>query len=327
MRAISVGQTGPPEVLRLVELPDPLTGKGQVLIAVAAAGVILADVLLRSGAFPLPHTLPWTPGFDAAGTVVAVGDEVDPSLIGQRVIAGTGGVGGYAERTVAAVAEVFPIPDRLPTEQAVGVFQSGRTAASLLRLVRIEHGETVLIDAAAGSTGSLLVQLAPARGATVLAAARGSAKTGGLQRLGADVVVDYARDTWVDQVREATGGKGADVTFESVGGDVGRQAWLATADHGGRFVVYGTASGRGSAIGTDEIAFRGITLIRGLGQPDPDHADPAEGRRRDSLHVLAEAAEGRLVAEIGGRFPLEHTAKAHRLIETRQNTGKLVLLP
>jgi NADPH2:quinone reductase len=321
VRAIQVSRTGPPEVLELVDLPVPAVLPGTVLVDMAIAGVLLADVLFRSGRLDAP--LPFVPGVDVAGRVEAVGDGVDGGLLGRRVVVNTGSFGGYAERVRVPAGDAYEIPDGLSWEQAVGVFQSGRTALRVLKCAHVTPGESVLVDAAAGSTGSLLVQLAKAAGARVVAAAGSASKAGLLERLGADAFVDYSRPEWTTALLDATGGRGPDVTFESVGGEIGRAAWLATAKHGGRFVVYGAASGA-TAISSQEVLDGGVSVLATsrLAGPDPEKA-----ARENSRHVLDEAAAGRLVAEIGGRFPLERAREAHALIESRQNVGRLLLFP
>ncbi len=320
MRAVQVTRFGGPEVLRVAELHEPEAGRGEALVDVEAAGIILMDTRWRRG--PAPREVPFTPGFEVGGTVRAVGEGVPAELVGRRVVAGAGSAGGYASVAVVPAKDLFAVPEELAMDQAVGVFQSGRTAIGVLRQVEVVPGESVLLTAAAGSVGSLLVQLVGSRGGRVLAAVGSASKAAFLRRLGAEVVLNYGDDGWVDAARDATEGDGARLTLECVGGEVGRGAWLATAEHGGRFLAYGWASGGGTPIGTDEIARRGITLISGLGNPST-----ARQRREDAEYALAEAAAGRLVAEIGGRFALAEAEQAHRLIEERANTGKLLLIP
>ncbi|MGQ0832059.1 MAG: quinone oxidoreductase family protein [Microthrixaceae bacterium] len=318
MRAIQVFETGPPEVLTLTDLPDPTPGPGQVLIEVAAAGVNLADARFRSG--DLPARLPFIPGYDAVGSVAAVGDGVDDELVGQVVAAATGICGGYAELVLAAVGDVFLVPAGLSIQHAAGVFQSGRSALRILRRAGIKRGDTALISAAAGSTGILLVQLVSALGATVVAVVGDASKAALPAQLGATLVVDGSKGSWVGEVLEATDGAGVDVALESVGGETGRLAFLSTAPGHGTMVVFGWASGAGTMFSTDEVARRGVTVSSGLA-PYPT---PAEARA-DAEQVLAAAASGDLHAPIGGTFSLADAAQAHRLLESRRSTGKLVL--
>lgn len=192
-------------------------------------------------------------------------------------------------------------------------------------MAQIEPGETVLITAAAGNTGSQLVQLAKAASTgTVIGAAGGKEKLAVVSRLGADVVIDYREHDWVEQVRNVTGGKGADVVIDAVGGTIGHQAFEATANGSGRLVVYGSSSGTETTIGMHELAMRGITVIGALGI--------AMARTEQETHAnmeaaLQEAAAGRLVAVIGQRYPLERAADAHAAIEARQAIGMALLIP
>lgn len=318
MRAIQVFETGPPEVLTLTELADPSPGPGQVLVEVVAAGVNLADARFRSG--DLPAALPFTPGYDAVGPVVAVGEGVDEGLVGRVVAAATGIAGGYAELAVAGAGNVVPLPDGLSIRDAVAVFQSGRSALRILRRAGVRPGDTVLITAAAGSTGILLLQLVQELGASVVAVVGDATKVSRPAQLGAAVVIDASRGPWVSQVLDATSGTGVDVALESVGGETGRLAFLATAPNHGRMVIIGWASGAGTALSTDEIARRGVTVSSGL-SPYPTEAEA----RADAERILAAAAARDLEAPIGGVFPLGDAAGAHRLLESRRSTGKLVL--
>jgi NADPH2:quinone reductase len=253
------------------------------------------------------------------------GQDADQSLVGKPVVARSMAGGGYAEQIAVDAATVFRIPAGLSVEQAVGVFLAGQTAVSLLKTVRVEAGEAVLITAAAGSVGSLLVQLAKAAGASpVIGAARGKEKLAVVSRLGADAAIDYSEDNWVEQVREATGGKGADVVLESVGGAIGLQAFEATANGHGRIGVYGASSGTGITIEALNLARRGVTLVGSLGMA---MAVTEQETRANAETVLAEAAAGRLTAVIGQTYPLDRAAEAHTALEARKTIGKVLLIP
>ncbi|MGH3207567.1 MAG: quinone oxidoreductase family protein, partial [Trebonia sp.] len=209
MRAIMVERFGEPDVLVVRDVDDPEPGADQVLVDVRMAGVAYGDVIVRSGLYPLP--LPWIPGIEVAGQVIAVGPGADESLLGKSVVATTAGqAGGYAERAVATAAYTFPVPDGLAPETALVVFQAGALARGLLSAVRLDAGDSVLITAAAGRVGSLLVQWAKAAGATVIGAAS-KAKLDAVTGFGADHAVDYGALGWADQVRGLTGGRGATV--------------------------------------------------------------------------------------------------------------------
>lgn len=323
MRIVQARQFGPPDVLQVEEAEEPQAGPGQVIIDVKAAGVGFGDTLIRSGKYPFP--LPFVPGWEVGGRIARVGPDGDRSLIGQPVVARLTSGGGYAERVAVDAATLFRIPTGLSIEQAVGVFLAGQTAVSLHKVIRITAGEVVLITAAAGSVGSLLVQLAKAAGAgTVIGAARGKGKLDEISRLGADIAIDYSEEDWVEQVREVTGGKGADVVIDSVGGNIGQQALEVTANGHGRLAVFGVSSGSAITIETLGLARRGITVIGALGIM---LAMSEQEMRANAEFALAEAAAGRLVAMIGQTYPLERAVEAHAALESRQTIGKVLLIP
>ncbi|NUW44782.1 zinc-binding dehydrogenase [Nonomuraea rhodomycinica] len=319
MRAIQVAEFGGPEVLSPVELPDPTPGPGQVVVAMAAADVIFLDTLLRAGWGQefFPRTLPYVPGGGGAGEVLETGEGVDPAWIGRRVVARTGT--GYAERVVASVEEITPVPDGLATETAAALIHDGVTALMMDRLGVPEKGEWVLVSAAAGGAGSLLVQLAVDAGARVVAAASSDAKLALARELGAEAVVDYSRPDWVERVREATGG-GAALVYDGAGGPLGTAALGAVSD-GGRFVTYGTAEGF-AAPSPEEAARRGIRVFTPLLDGPPDQ----ETARGLMELALEHAVEGRLRPSIGATYPLERAADAHRSLAARATVGKSLLL-
>ncbi|RII09214.1 Phthiocerol synthesis polyketide synthase type I PpsC [Streptomyces sp. YIM 130001] len=319
MRAIQVAAFGAPEVLAPVDLPDPVPGPGQVVVGMVAADVIFLDTLLRSGWGQdiFPRTLPYVPGGGGAGEVLAVGDGVDPDRIGRHVAVRTGT--GYAEQVVASEEEVMPIPDGLAPTTAAALVHDGVTALDLHRLGAPRSGEWVLVSAAAGGAGSLLVQLAVDAGARVVAAASSDAKRALASDLGAEVVVDYTRADWIEQVREATGG-GAALAYDGAGGALGSSTLDALAD-GGRFVTYGTADGF-AAPDRESAERRNIRLLEPLADGPPD-----QGHVRELLdQALKYAADGRLRPAIGATYPLDRAADAHRALAARTTVGKSLLL-
>lgn len=322
MRAVRVAEFGPPEVMRTEHVPDPEPGHGEVLIDVVAVAVQFVDTLVRAGkSAAVPR--PYTPGRDVAGVVGAVGPGVDPALVGARVSGQTAGSGGYAERVVLDRRALHLLPDSVSSEDAAGLLGHGLTAAGLIEVTRVREGETVLVEAAAGGVGSLLVQLAKIAGARVVGAARGDHKLELVRKLGADAAVDYGAPGWVEEVRRAADGRGVDLVLDSVGGEVGRQA-VDTLAPGGRFAVYGVASGSGTEIPSGLVYGRGLTVI-GYGAANPG-IDPARFHAQQA-GVLAEAAIGRLTAVIGRRFWLEDAAEAHRALASRETVGTVLLIP
>ena len=231
------------------------------MVEVAAAGVNFIETTVRAGAFArTANQAPYAPGNEVGGVLLEVGPGVDPALVSRRVVTGTGGRGGYAERAVAAADGLVEIPDGLDTETAVALFVHGRTAVGLVRETRPQKGERVLVEAAGGGVGSLLVQLAKRAGATVVAVAGGERKLELARGLGADVAVDYRDPGWAEAVRREVGEGGLEVVFDSVGGDVGREAFDLLAG-GGRFAVFGFASGAATEVTAGEILGKGVTVI------------------------------------------------------------------
>jgi len=301
---------GPPEVLVPGEAPDPEPGPGQVLVETAWAGVTFVETMVRAGRSPQPGGGPELPvilGNAVCGPVSAG----EPDLVGKVVVASLNGRGGYAERAVAAAGDAFPVPDGLEPAHALALLADGRTAVGLTTLVPPRPGERVLVEAAAGGVGSLLVQLAARAGAHVIAAASSETKLARARALGAAETVDYAAPGWAVAVAPV------DLVYDGVGGEIGAAA-LDLVAPGGRFAVFGLASG--APTDTAPAAARGIA-VTGM------DALRAIGARRHEFArtALAEAAAGRLEPLVGQLAPLERAAQAHRAIETRKVSGKTLL--
>ncbi|MER6347591.1 zinc-binding dehydrogenase [Streptomyces sp. NPDC001595] len=326
MRAIRLHAFGPAENLVLEEVEDPAPGPGQLRIAVAAAGVHLLDTALREGLRgPLPAVpeLPTVPGREVAGVVDALGEGVDGIWLGKRVVAHLGfAPGGYAALAVTGAERVHEIPENLDFAQAVAMIGTGRTVMGIVQFAEPGPDDVVVVPAAAGGIGTLLVQYARNAGATVVGLAGGPAKTAKVQANGADLAVDYTDPSWPEKVRAWLGGRAATLVFDGVGGDAAR-ASVALLGPGGRHLVFGW-SGEGLHDGTPYLVegvseqVLGPVMTRKAGGPDPI--------RTLELRALAEAAAGRLVPAVH-RFPLAEAAAAHRALETRGTTGKVVLEP
>jgi NADPH2:quinone reductase len=326
MYQVQMAEYGPPSVLHLVEVPDAEPGPGQVAIRTAAAGITFVETQVRAGRSPRPGPGPALPavlGSGVEGTIVSAGPDVDPALVGMRVVTATGGLGGYADRVVVDAADPVPVPEGLARGTAVALLADGRTALALIRAAAVTMGDRVLATAAAGGVGSLLVQLARAAGARHVAAAASSTRKLDVARtLGADVLADYSSPGWAEQVRAVTGA--LDVVFDGVGGDIGNDA-LGLLGRGGRFLAYGAASGTftgASGIERREISSRGIEFI-----PGNTVVRTAEDNRALVEQGLALAAAGRLSPTIGQVFPLSKAADAHAAIEARATIGKTILVP
>jgi NADPH2:quinone reductase len=312
MRAVWLKEFGGPEVLVGGDAPDPEPGPGQVLVEVVFANITFVETQFRSGRQgPFKAELPVIPGNGVGGVVSAAGEGVDGELVGKMVVTGTGGSGGYAQRAVVDAAGLFEVPQGVALDNAVALLADGRTATGLVRAAAIRPGERVLVEAAAGGVGGLLVQLAKTAGAEVIGVAGGARKVGGVRDLGADLALDYREPGWAERVGPV------DVVFDGVGGDVGTAAFKLLR-RGGRMVVFGLSSGSWTEISEDDALARGVTVVRGIGNP----AELAEFTRS----ALAEAAAGRLRPVIGQRFPLERAADAHAAIESRGTVGKTLLV-
>jgi NADPH2:quinone reductase len=315
MRAVWLTEFGGPEVLVAGEAADPVAGPGRAVIEVHFANITFVETQFRARGFgPGPAELPVIPGNGVGGFVVAVGAGVDRALLGKRVVSSTGGSGAYAERVAVDAAGVFPVPDELELDRAVAVLADGRTANMLVRNAGLRRGERVLVEAAAGGVGTLLVQLAHNAGAVVVAAAGDARKLALARELGAEVAVDYRRSDWIARVRDGVGT--VDVVFDGVGGDIGRAAF-ELLDRGGRILSFGLAGGEWADISDAAAVGRGVTVV----QPN---ATPEE-MRAFTIAALADTAAGRLRPVIGQRFALERAADAHAAIEARATVGKTLL--
>jgi NADPH2:quinone reductase len=310
---------GPPAVLMASEVPDPVVALGQALIVVEVANVTFVETQVRAGRPPHPSMLPPLPailGNGVGGVVVSVGSADDSALVGQRVVTSLRGTGGYAERVAADLAGLIDIPDELRTQEAVALLADGRTALLLVRGAAIRPGETVLVEAAAGGVGSLLVQLARTAGARVVGAAGGERKLAVARELGADVAVDYTQPDWAARLRSDLGT--FDVVFDGVGGAIGRAAFELLRP-GGRFCAFGMSSGAFAPVTEADAEAWNVARITG-GRPTP-------GELRELVRAaLAEAAAGRLRPLIGQTFPLERAADAHAAMEQRATIGKTLLV-
>ena len=321
MRAVQATAFGGPEVLEMVSIPEPVPGPGQVLVAVSVAPVLYLDTQIRAGRARewFPVTPPYVPGEGVAGQVVAVGGGVEESWVDRLVVADTTGSGGYLEKTVLPAESLVRVPAGLGAAEAAALLHDGQTAAGLIEALTPRPGDWVLVTAAAGGMGTLLVQLARQAGGRVIAAAGAQRKLDLASKLGAEQTVSYEQPDWASQVLAITGGKGADVVFDGVGGRTGREAFGITA-RGGRFSGHGTPGGGFAAVGPAEAVRREIT-VSGIAEVQ---FGPQKGRRLIT-RALNEAASGRLAPVIGQRFPLAEAAEAHRAIEARTVTGKTLL--
>ena len=326
MRAVVVREFGPIENLRVEEFPAPVPAADEVAIDVRAAGVNFPDLLVIAGKYQILPRRPFVPGKEVAGTVAAVGARVTTLKPGDRVMAWIE-YGAFAERAVAHQDKCYRIPASMSFEQAAAftlVYQTAHFA--LVERGRYRPGETVLVTGAAGGVGLAAVQIAKALGATVLAAVSSPEKAALARANGADQVIDTAapnlRESLREAVRAATGGRGADVVLDSVGGDV-FDACLRALAWSGRLVVIGFAGGRIPEVKANYLLVKNIAVV-GLQISDYRDGHPQWMRRvQDELFALFDA--GKLAPQITARFPLARVADALALIRDRKAQGRVVL--
>jgi NADPH2:quinone reductase len=313
MRAIRIERFGGPDVMELVEVPDPEAADGQVLVEVARSGVNFADTHATRDDYLAKQTLPLIPGGEVAGRT--------PD--GRRVAALLAN-GGYAQKVAVAESWLVPVPDGVSDDQAVSLLLQGITAHALVnRCARLQPGETIVVEAAAGGTGTLAVQLAKRAGGRVVALASSDEKRGLATRLGADVTVDSRADDLKAAILEANDGQPVDAVLEMSGGEA-FEACLRTLAPFGRLVTFGIASGEQNQVATGHLmrnsrAVIGFWLV---------HLIPHREEVGAILADLFAAVEaGELEVVVGGVYPLSEARRAHEDIIARRTTGKLLLDP
>lgn len=325
MKAVQLSRFGGPDVLEIVEVPTPNPKPGQVLVRVRAAGVNFFDTLIRRNRFAAPPKLPMILGVEAAGLIEVLGEGADPSLLGARVavplFAVGRGSGGYAEYVAINASDVVSLPDGLSFENATALLVQGLTALQLVRQGS-PKGKAVVVTAAGGGVGSLLVQLAKRAGAKLVIATAGSIEKLEFTRsLGADFAFGYQTADWVDQVKRVTNGAGADLIYDSVGGKVTKASLDALAPLGELMF----AALNRFELNTRDLesmflknqSLRGFALLPLL----------SPTTLRETLSELFHLAQiGDLNVPPVRRYSLDRVAEAHRALEDRSTTGKLVLV-
>jgi NADPH2:quinone reductase len=313
VKAIQIEEFGGPEVLKHVELPDPEPGDGEVVLDVARAGVNFADTHATRNDYLAEQTLPLIPGGEVSGKT--------PD--GKRVAAMLGN-GGYAQKVAVPEAWVVPVPDEVDDDQAAGLLLQGLTAHLLLHFVaHVEEGETVVVEAAAGGTGSLAVQLAKRAGAKVIGLASSDDKRKLVEKLGADATADSRADDLKEAIIEANDGEKVDVVLHMSG--TGFEPELKALDSLGRIVVFGNAARQPGEVQTNYLlqtskSVLGFWLV------------PVIVKKRELVaatigELLGSVAKGELEVVIGETYPLSEAARAHEDIANRRSTGKLLLDP
>lgn len=320
-RVVRVHRVGGPEELSLEEREPLKPGRGEVLVRNEAIGLNFVDVYQRTGFYKQP--LPMTPGGEGAGTVAAVGDGVDGPSVGDRVLYGA--PGAYADEVVVPAGKVVKLPPQVSTELAATLVTKGTTAYYLLHETwTLKLGDTMLVHAAAGGTGSLLVQWGKALGATVIALAGSSDKVERALAHGADHAFSSREEGWAQRVREATGGRGVDVVYDGVG-QATFEGSLDSLRPRGLLVSFGSASGGVTGVNLGVLSAKGslyVTRPTGaayVGTPD------AFGRAVAAVFKALET--GAIRPSIDQRFRLAEVQDAHRALEGRSTTGATILIP
>lgn len=334
MKVVQFHEYGTPEVLKYESAEKPEPAAGQILIKVEAASVNFSDVARRSNAlYPFPTSLPFIPGNEVAGLVEGLGEGVEGPPIGTPVFALVGnGSNGYAQYAVTSAAQVIPIPPGVSVDQAAALPVAGTTAMMVLReIAHLQSGETVLVQGAAGGVGSYAVQIAKVLGAgMVIGATSSPAKSQTVLDLGADHVVDYTQPDWMNRVRDLTNGRGVDVLLEMSGGQIFAQGLGCLAPFG-RCIVYGVASG-------EPLSFDEATILRFFYNPSLNQSIHVfnlglwfgmrpQAAARAMGDLIGYVASGQVKVQVSHQLPLSQAAEAHRMIEQRKTTGKIVLKP
>ncbi len=319
MKAVRVEQLGGPEVLRSAEIEQPVPGPDDVLIRQTFAGLNYIDVYVRTGLYP--RALPFVPGREGAGVVEAAGSNVTAFRPGMRIAyAESPGLGSYAELVAVPARFCVEIPTGIPDDVACAAMLQGMTAHYLATdSFPISTGDRVLVHAAAGGVGLLLVQLAKLRGATVIATAGGPEKCALATGAGADHAIDYRAVDFAPEVKRLTGGAGVDVVYDGVGKDTWERS-LASLRIRGSFVLYGAASGPVPPIDPQRLSSAGSIQFS---RPTAGHFMRTHGELAERMNDLFDAIRGgRLDVRVGRVYALADAVQAHRDLEARATTGK-----
>jgi NADPH2:quinone reductase len=325
MKQVQLNRYGSPDELSLVETNIPQPKVGEVIIKIEAIGVNYSDTLRRRNQYFQPTPLPYILGSEAVGQIVSVGEGVrEPYGIGATVLAILPFGGGYSEYVSAIAQYCVLLPPNIDAKTATAIFVQGSTAQLMIsHLAKDLKDKTVLINAAAGGVGSLLVQLAKLNGAKVIAASSSEEKLKVAKANGADATINYSKENWSDKVKEANDGKGVDIAFEMVGGGVYNETVKSLAQ-GGHLIIYGCASGVQGQIHPEYFVDENISQS-GFNLAFYITTKPAIWQEALRI-VIGLIAQGKLKIETPKTFALKDAHEAHRQIEARQTTGKVVLI-
>jgi NADPH2:quinone reductase len=322
MRALVCEEYGPPELLVIEERDDPVPGEGQVVVDVAAAGINFPDVLAIAGKYQVKTPTPFVPGNEAAGVISAVGPDVTRFAVGDKVIINTTG-GAFAERCVAEIRTTAPLPEDLSFEQGAGFSVTyGTSYHALKQSANLQPGETVLVLGAAGGVGITAVEIAKAMGARVIAAASSDEKLEFAASAGADETINYSKLPLKETVKELTGGKGADVIYDPVGGELADQAFRATAWHG-RYLVIGFACGEIPKFAANIALLKEASII-GVWWGTWATRNP-QLQIQNMLEMAELIKTGTLTPRVTESYSLDDYADAFKAITERRARGKVTL--
>jgi NADPH2:quinone reductase len=322
MRAVLCQGWGGPEFLKLVDVPPPPVGSGQVRLTVAAAGLNFADTLMIAGKYQEKPAFPFSPGLEVAGTVEEIGAGVTGLVPGQRVAAVLDH-GGFAEQTIARAEDVFPIPEAMEFAVAAGFpIAYGTSHIALWDRARLKAGEILLVHGAAGGVGLTAVEIGKALGATVIASAHGKDRITVAAAHGADHLIDTQNEDIRERVRELTGGRGVDVVFDPVGGETFDKS-LRSIAWGARLLVIGFASGTTPQIPANLLLVKNCAAIGLYWGSYRRHAPALVAESFRALFAWFD--QGKLKPLVSQQFPLDRAAEALGLLANRRATGKLVL--
>jgi NADPH:quinone reductase len=324
MKAVLCRRFGPPETLELADLPDPVPGKGEVVVDVAAAALNFFDTLIIAGKYQHKPEFPFSPAAEFSGTVSAVGPGVSGFKVGDKVCGHTG-FGAAREMLAISIERLVPVPPALDLDRAAGLFVTYGTALHALQdRAKIKPGETLAVLGAAGGTGLAAIEVGKVLGARVIACASSQDKLEFCRKHGADEVIDYAKEDLKERLRELTGGKGADVVYDPVGGPYAEPALRSTAWEG-RFVVIGFAAGEIPKIPLNLPLLRGFDIV-GVFWGEFTRRHP-ERLRAEIKDLLKWVNEGRLSAHVDAIYPFARAAEAFAAIGARKVKGKVLLKP
>ena len=323
MRAVAIETAGGPEVLRVADMPVPRPATGEVLIAVEAAGVNRPDVFQRQGLYPPPPGASEIPGLEVAGTVVEAGEGVAESAVGSRVCALLAG-GGYAEYAVAPAGQCLPVPTGFSAVEAAALPETFFTVwSNVFDRGRLQPGESLLVHGGSSGIGTTAIQMGATLGATVYATAGSGGKCAVCEELGATLAVNYRQKDFVEVLRDATGGRGIDVTLDMVAGPyVERNAQLAAVD--GRIVIIAFLGGSVATVDFRPVMMKRL-VVTGSTLRARSVAFKTDIARKLQERIWPLLEAGRIRPVIHQQFALAEAGKAHALMESSQHIGKLVL--